>query len=410
MKFKKSLCCIAALGFMHSACVHAESDNLSRINVGFTSGYHVNSTKFSNLDRDIFPNINSVGSPVFGMFAKFDFGDARAFALRPELMLLNRGTKLSDISYIKGTGVGELDYELRASYIDLRLPVIWQIGNVDFVHPYFYVAPILGVPTGGNITLSDAVSEYSIDVTKANMASAYFAGAVGAGLDIPINVGYKKHINLGIEALYEYGFTNTYGRKEKAGIANAYHFFNVYNISGTRKFSGFEIKASVSVPLSIFKSSGVRRTVIEQPAVIEQPQVVTVVEKPCYTLDEILDLISLGQNVSGKRICAIDLINFEFGKSTLTADSRIYLDKIAALMLSTNVSVTVRGHTDNVGSAEFNMNLSKQRAQAVYNYLISKGVSKDKLSYTYHGMSEPIDTNDTDEGRRNNRRVEFEIY
>ena len=410
MKLKNVLCGAALLLPCTIASVYAESDNSERINVGLMGGYHSNSTKFSNLDKNIFPKINGLGSPTFGVYAKFDLGYDRTFALRPEIMFLNRGTKLNDISYKKGTGIGELTYELNASYVDLRLPLIWQIGNVNSVHPYLYVAPIVGFAKGGNIMLSDDVSEYEVEISKANIASTYFAGAVGAGLDIPISVGYKKNINLGIEAMYEYGFTDTYGKKEKDGVAKAYQFFKPYNITGTRKFSGFEVKASISIPLSIFKSSGVKKTVIREERIIEEPQKVVVKEKPCYTLDEILNLISLGQNVSGKRICAIDLINFEFGKSTLTRDSHVYLDKIAALMIRTNASVIVRGHTDNVGSEGFNMNLSKQRAQAVYNYLLSKGVPKDKLSYTYHGMSEPIDTNDTDEGRKNNRRVEFEIY
>ena len=409
MKLKSVLCCAAILLTSTTAPVYAGSDNLERINVGLMGGYHSNSTKFSNLDKTIFPSVNGLGSSVFGVFAKFDIGDTRTFALRPEIMFLNRGTKLSDISYVIGPGTGELNYEQNTSYIDLRLPIIWQIGNANTIRPYLYVAPIMGFAKGGDINIYNRTAEYTIDISKANMASTYFAGAVGAGVDIPISVGNNKSINLGIEAMYEYGFTDTYGKKEKDGVAKVYQFFPVYNITGTRKFSGFEVKASVSVPLSIFKKTEVQRPVVQRQ-VVREPQRVTVKEKPCYTIDEILNMISLGQKVSGKRICAIDLINFETGKSTLTRNSRVYLDKIASLMLSTNAKVTVRGHTDNVGSAEFNMTLSKQRAEAVYNYLLSKGVSKNKLSYTYHGMNEPIDTNSTEKGRRNNRRVEFDIH
>ena len=86
-----------------------------------------------------------------------------------------------------------------------------------------------------------------------------------------------------------------------------------------------------------------------------------------------------------------------------------YLDKIAAILIKTQVRVEVKGHTDNVGSEEVNMKLSKERAKAVVNYLVRKGVGKDKISYSYYGMSEPLTTNDTEEGRTMNRRVEFEI-
>jgi len=136
---------------------------------------------------------------------------------------------------------------------------------------------------------------------------------------------------------------------------------------------------------------------------------VEVEEKPCYTLDEILDLISLNQRVEGKTICAVDVINFDLGKNTLTNNSREYLDKIAALMIRTNVKIEIRGHTDNVGLEEYNMDLSRKRAEAAYDYLLEKGVQKSKLTYQYFGMSKPIATNDTEEGRTQNRRVEFRI-
>ena len=62
-----------------------------------------------------------------------------------------------------------------------------------------------------------------------------------------------------------------------------------------------------------------------------------------------------------------------------------------------------------MGTEEFNLKLSKERAQAVAKYLESKGVHKDKLTFSYYGMSQPLSTNDTEEGRTMNRRVEFEI-
>ncbi len=78
-------------------------------------------------------------------------------------------------------------------------------------------------------------------------------------------------------------------------------------------------------------------------------------------------------------------------------------------MKRSNVKIEIKGHTDNVGSEEYNMELSRQRAEAVYNYLIKNGISPSKLSFSYYGMSQPITTNDTPEGRKENRRVEFEI-
>jgi outer membrane protein assembly factor BamA len=71
--------------------------------------------------------------------------------------------------------------------------------------------------------------------------------------------------------------------------------------------------------------------------------------------------------------------------------------------------ITIEGHTDNVDSHEWNMRLSINRARAVRDYLINKGVEKDRLRYMGYGPDRPIATNDTEEGREKNRRVEFSI-
>ena len=108
----------------------------------------------------------------------------------------------------------------------------------------------------------------------------------------------------------------------------------VYDIQGNRKLHGFEITASVSVPLSIFKRAPKKKiepVYIPEPVVVKEEPVV-VEEKPCYTLEEIMELLGKGQSISGKTICAIDVINFEFDKSTIKKESYPYLDKIARLL------------------------------------------------------------------------------
>lgn len=71
--------------------------------------------------------------------------------------------------------------------------------------------------------------------------------------------------------------------------------------------------------------------------------------------------------------------------------------------------VKVEGHTDNKGNAKANKTLSSNRAKSVMNWLVKNGVSKDRLSFEGFGQEKPIDSNNTDEGRKNNRRVEFHI-
>ena len=69
----------------------------------------------------------------------------------------------------------------------------------------------------------------------------------------------------------------------------------------------------------------------------------------------------------------------------------------------------IHGHTDNVGEDEYNMKLSERRASAVVNYLIQNGISSSRLEYKGFGSSKPIASNDTEEGRQENRRVEVYI-
>jgi outer membrane protein OmpA-like peptidoglycan-associated protein len=71
--------------------------------------------------------------------------------------------------------------------------------------------------------------------------------------------------------------------------------------------------------------------------------------------------------------------------------------------------VRVEGHTDNRGGAAMNMGLSTRRAASVATWLIKHGVDKSRLTSKGFGLTKPIDTNATEEGRQNNRRVEFHI-
>lgn len=103
-------------------------------------------------------------------------------------------------------------------------------------------------------------------------------------------------------------------------------------------------------------------------------------------------------------------VDFEFNLSQLTAPAQQTLDEVAnALLTQPELNVEIQGHTDSIGSAAYNLNLSQRRAEAVKAYLISKGVSASVLTAKGYGKAKPIASNDTAEGRAQNRRVAFEI-
>ena len=73
------------------------------------------------------------------------------------------------------------------------------------------------------------------------------------------------------------------------------------------------------------------------------------------------------------------------------------------------MEIEVGGHTDHVGGFDYNMDLSLLRARSVVSYLIENGVNSERLSYLGYGTTRPIATNQNDQGRQQNRRVEFRI-
>ncbi len=111
-----------------------------------------------------------------------------------------------------------------------------------------------------------------------------------------------------------------------------------------------------------------------------------------------------------EKIIRLNYVTFETGSANLTPLSRYELENVvAALNKYPNVTIEVAGHTDNVGDDAVNQALSQARAQTVYDFLAGKGISADRMSPKGYGETKPIETNDTEEGRQQNRRTEFQI-
>ena len=103
-------------------------------------------------------------------------------------------------------------------------------------------------------------------------------------------------------------------------------------------------------------------------------------------------------------------IYFDYDKTTLKPESFVELNKVVDfLKQNPTVSIEIAGHTDSRGSDTYNQNLSQGRSQAVVDYLVSQGIESYRLEAHGYGESRPIDTNNTEEGMANNRRVEFTV-
>ena len=101
---------------------------------------------------------------------------------------------------------------------------------------------------------------------------------------------------------------------------------------------------------------------------------------------------------------------FDFDKDTLKPEGRQVLDQVAAQVETLNLETLIAvGHTDSIGSEQYNQGLSERRANSVKNYLVSKGISADRIYTEGKGELSPVASNATREGRAQNRRVEIEI-
>ena len=128
-----------------------------------------------------------------------------------------------------------------------------------------------------------------------------------------------------------------------------------------------------------------------------------------FVVDVDLKRVSVGTKIILKNIF------FDFDKATLRSESFPELQQLFQVMKQSNIIVQISGHTDNMGTAEYNKSLSEKRSKAVVDYLVIRGITNDRFKFAGFGSEKPIaqnkkaDGSDYPEGRQLNRRTEFEI-
>lgn len=107
----------------------------------------------------------------------------------------------------------------------------------------------------------------------------------------------------------------------------------------------------------------------------------------------------------------LQIINFATDSAEIPEENKAILDKAAELIKQIpDAHLKITGHTDTQGSYAYNLDLSQKRAQSVHDYLVSKGVSDEKLEMQGASFDEPVATNATEQGRFRNRRIEFTVF
>lgn len=133
-------------------------------------------------------------------------------------------------------------------------------------------------------------------------------------------------------------------------------------------------------------------------------------QKESIDLEKNFQLISIEELVNEEIAIPLTNLFFDTDKYDLKQESFPELNRLADFLKSNNsLKIEISGHTDNVGKSEYNKELSEKRAEAVRNYLIKVGCNDENLNAVGFGDTKPIDTNVTESGRANNRRVEFKV-
>lgn len=127
------------------------------------------------------------------------------------------------------------------------------------------------------------------------------------------------------------------------------------------------------------------------------------------SLDPFSKDIPMNPIKAGEKIILRNIF-YETDRYTLMEESVSELNKLLEfLTVNPDLAIEIGGHTDNIGTAAYNLELSLRRASEVYNYLVGRGIPANRLSYKGFGFSEPLAPNDTEEGRAMNRRTEIRI-
>ncbi len=161
----------------------------------------------------------------------------------------------------------------------------------------------------------------------------------------------------------------------------------------------FVFAAPKSMKFNYYPKS--KDVVAEKKIFVDPSTIKTQVLKSKATVVSKEEALSKGLNLEN--------IQFEFGKNSLTEEGRREVQRIYESIRDNNWKIRINGHTDNVGSAQFNQGLSTARAKEVRSYFITLGYPSDKIQSAGFGPSKPIASNDTEEGRASNRRVQIEV-
>lgn len=301
---------------------------------------------------------------------------------------------------------------------DIRLETKFQLLNIDHYNFGIALVPHFTFPTGRKNTflsgerwtpgltlaLEGVVADrvwigFNAGYEYVRRSNQFFAGSANAIIDDQLRLGLGSRFKINDEWAV---------MGEALAETNVKNAFKVSSQSPVELLAGVQYTpqrapALRGLGITLFGGSGVSRGVGAPQAHVglgfsyPTPKIVDAGEGPVVTVE---DKIIISQK-----------IHFAFGSAQIRAISYPILDDVAALLQQNPqiAQVRVEGHTDWIGSDAYNQRLSQKRSHAVVEYLVGKGIARDRLVPVGYGESQPLADNHTEEGRAKNRRTEFTV-
>ncbi len=275
-------------------------------------------------------------------------------------------------------------------------------ANFDLLY-YFVpcepISPYLGVGLGG---YSNSIT--GSPVAKLNKSHLDYQMNLIFGAEWRVGENWKLKSELGYHTVSTTQFDGAYGTIGNGilgGLQDSYMTFDLgalYYFGKGEKSNLCDLYDGLNAKIDYNKIEDIVKKYASQPTEVDY--------------NRIEDIVKKHQSVATAAPSNWVLIgvNFDFNKASLRPESLPILYNAAEILLThPDTKVEIQGYTDNIGSEKYNQKLSLERANAVKDFLVAKGVSADRLTTAGYGESNPITTNKTAAGRGLNRRIEFKV-
>jgi outer membrane protein OmpA-like peptidoglycan-associated protein len=439
---KRFIVCLLC-GFIFSGAFSQSNESLKRWSIGTEKGY-------AQIAGEVRPG-SGFGFGIYGdrAFTRFlsarlvlGMGEARGLDMTTSTNWLNHpvwsGTVDPAINYNNATS-NSIYANYRMAYMEASLQAVFTYTQLPFFKNSSRFDGFLtaGVGAMRYMTRIDAVREDGLiydftflDITPVSTKAEILANVSTFGdgnYETPnqrdaqitplyqFGAGFKWRVrkNIALSLTHRVSFTGTddldsyrWNPDNSVNGVNDIHHFSTIGVSYTfRKKAEEQLPEQILLPQAPEPKTALEpeRTPESGPEIVKEPQ-------PALPTKPSVDLVELTTDEEEVVNRAFKNTEFETDKAVIRPRSFSSLNELA-LLLSEHPSWKLRitGHTDNTGTAEWNMDLSRRRAEAVREYLASRDIDTERFIVLWYGEAQPIADNSTAEGRQRNRRVAYEI-